>query len=99
MNIHIEGNATKPGDYIYVPMKVDGKVKPMKVRVAEVIVRMTADGFTVQNISAEGQTLPCETYEDPWICQQAIDIIENHRKQVEQELAELALKGKKEKTK
>ena len=52
-------------------------------------------GNKVTYISETGQELPEKMYADPWKCQKAIDIMDKHRKEAEQEIDELSKKEKK----
>lgn len=89
-NIEIKGNLPRPGDVVYVPVRADNRTKPGKVVIEEVAVIMRrTGGFQVQCYSQQGHPLPDDTYPDPWTCEKAITILDNHKRLAEQELEAL----------
>lgn len=99
--ITLENQVKELGDTVFVPARLpNGELKPSKIKIKAIIVTLTKTGNRVEHIGESGERLPETTYESPYDCQKAIEIMERHGKQVDQELNDLheAIRKEKEAT-
>ena len=97
MNIELDEGAHKIGDKVWVPVVENGRTKGIPVVITS--MRITMDSTKkcyIEYFSAEGK-IGDLAYTDPWLCGEVIDIMENHKKMVTQEIEALKEKYKKRK--
>lgn len=96
IEVKFDEGVFKPGDYIYVPGFDQDRMKPLKLKVMAVQLTMDINKKTrLDYIGESGQVIKGELFDDYFICQKVIDIMDKHKKMVDQEIETVKAEQKK----
>lgn len=97
VEIKLDDMKIKPGMQVFVALHDGSRVKPVGIEIDSLVITIKKKKeATVQYLSGGAAVKEEDIFMDPWTCGQAIDIMDRHRKQVEQEISELKQKKEKE---
>lgn len=101
MTIEVSEAIFKPGDIVFVPVRdARGQAKPEKIEIGSMVITLDTQGVTqVVYIGKNGIELPKTVFTDPWTCGEAIEVLDRHQRQVEEELKQLKEKAKRRSSK
>ena len=98
MNIQLDEGTHKLGDKVWVPIEDENKKSkgiPVIIETMRITMRKNSE-YKIEYFSKEGK-LGDLVYSDPWLCGEVINIMENHKKMVFQEIETLKEKFRKRK--
>lgn len=95
MQIEVADVVFKPGDKVFIPVDKGGRVAPEPVVIDLMVVALRADNTTeVSYFDKHRQELPKSLYAEPWSCGEAIEVLERHRRQAEEEIQKIKERAK-----